>query len=89
MIWPFTVIRSHAEELYKIETESQERLENLAMAENNLRRIAWLCRASFELGYRSGKPKTHPNEWRDAWRKSQARAELVTMGLIDEKDTYR
>lgn len=89
MIWPFTAIRSHAEELYKLETESQERLEKLATAETHLHRIAWLCRASFEFGYRKGNPNTQPNEWREDWRKSPARAELVAMGYIKEEDTYR
>jgi len=51
--------------------------------------LAWLCRASFETGYRAGNPNTQTNEWRNAWRDSKPRATLVAMGYIKEEDTYR
>lgn len=52
----------------------------------NAQDIAWLCRASFELGYRAN---GDADGWRDAWRSSKPRATLVAMGYIKEEDTWR
>lgn len=51
--------------------------------------MAWAIRASFELGYRAAKPDCDSGEWRDDWRKSDPRKELVKMGYIKEEDMYR
>ena len=58
-------------------------------AHTDAKHIAWMCRASFERGYRSSRPDTEPNEWRESWRMSPERATLVKMGYINEEDTWR
>lgn len=58
-------------------------------AEADAKAMAWLVRASFELGYRAAKPDTENNEWRPAWRDTKVRVNLVDLGYIKEEDTWR
>lgn len=53
---------------------------------NHAKVIAWMCRASFELGYRAN---GDPDGWRDVWKASKPRATLLDMGYIKEDDTWR
>lgn len=52
----------------------------------NAQDMAWLVRASFETGWRSAGGE---GDWREEWRKTKARATLVSMGYIDDGDLYR
>jgi len=46
--------------------------------------LAWLVRAAFERGYRSG-----GDDWRKDWKQTPEREVLVRMGYIKEDDTWR
>jgi len=71
------------------ETELNQARQDAANAAAHAKAMAWFVRYSFEKGYRSAKPDTQPNEWRDAWRASEERQKLKEMGYIEEGDTYR
>ena len=51
--------------------------------------MAWMCRASFEHGYRAANGWAGKDEWRQDWRDSQPRATLSEMGYVNEGDDWR
>lgn len=53
----------------------------------NAQDMAWLVRASFEIGWRAA--GGDPAKWRDPWKSSPPRATLVAMGYIKEEDGFR